>query len=265
MVERYRRGKGKQKLLGSHTKCWIWGRNPVLETLRAGHWPIVELVLSDHLSDADLAQVRELSEQTGTRFVVESPNLLRQRCHSTEHQGYVAKMTEFPYTDADAFFDLALKANGPALLVICDGLQDPYNFGAIIRSADAMNVGGIVIAERDQVGVTSMVVRSSAGAVNHVPIARVPDLIATARECKSRGLRIVGTAETAEDELVACDFQKPTAVVIGNEGTGIRAELLEQCDQLARIPMHGQVGSLNAAVSAGIVFYEVMRQRTMSA
>ena len=173
MVERYRRGRGKTTLLGSHQKCWLWGRNVVLETLRGGRWPVLELYCSDHLPPEELDVVHALAEQNATSVRVEPGTSLRKRCHSAEHQGYLAKMADFPYTDPLALLDQLIENEKSPLLVICDAIQDPFNLGALIRSAEVFGVDGIFIGTTHQVGVTSLVARSSAGAVNHVPIARV--------------------------------------------------------------------------------------------
>lgn len=258
MVERYRRNQGRRKLLGNHQKCWIWGRNVVTETLDAGRWEIVELRLSESLPPAELAQLRDTAERRDIPLFVESHEALRKRCHSAEHQGLLAKMTEFPYAEAEAV--LADRPVAP-FYVILDGIQDPYNFGAIVRSAEVLGAVGVFIAREQQVGVTSLVARTSAGAVNHVPIARVDDLPALARRMLDLGQTLIAATEAAGTPLFDCDFRGPAAIVIGNEGRGIRDELLKLCTAHVSIPQTGRVGSLNAAVAASILFYEAARQR----
>jgi 23S rRNA (guanosine2251-2'-O)-methyltransferase len=258
MVERYQRGKGKQKLLGSHQKCWIWGRHAVFETLRAGTWPILELHLADRLSDEEQAAAESLAEQRGVIIQVDTTEALTSRCHSGEHQGYLAKMPEFPYADLDTL--LESRPETPAY-VLLDGVQDPYNFGAILRSADALGADAVFIGERNQVGVTSLVARSSAGAVNHVPIVRVQKLVALASLLQSLGVRLIGTDGASPTPLDSVDFKKPSTMIIGNEGRGIALELLAACDETVSIPQVGHVASLNAAVATGVVLYEMRRQR----
>ena len=258
-MERHSRGKGKQKLLGSHQKCWIWGRNAVLETLQAGRWKILDLYLSRELPDELIGQAGKLAIGMGLIPLVEDPDALERLCHSTEHQGYLARMSEFPYAGLDA----VLSALPPhPFVVLLDGIQDPYNFGAIIRSAEIFGADAVLIGESGQVGVTSMVVRSSAGAVNRIPIVRVPDVIPVVGLLRAKGMRVAVASEKAGKDLMGHDFVKGAAIVIGNEGVGPRPELLDQCDAAVRIPQAGRIGSLNAAVAAGIFFYEVRRQRS---
>jgi 23S rRNA (guanosine2251-2'-O)-methyltransferase len=254
--------KRKQELLGSHQKCWIWGRNVVLETLRAGKWPILELRIADRLSHEKQTEVRRLAESREVPLVVESAEDLERRCRSSEHQGYVAKMPPYPYDDIDAV--LAKRGRAPLYLVL-DSLQDPYNFGAILRSAESFGVCAVFVAEQRQAEVTSLVARTSAGAVNFLQIVKVADLVDLATRLKSTGVTIVAANEKSKTDLQDCEFSKSTAIIIGNEGEGISQSLLERCDAMVRIPQQGSVGSLNAAVSAGIVLYEAARQRQRSA
>jgi len=257
-MERYRRGKGKQSLLGNHQRCWIWGRNAVRETLLAGRWRMHDLWLADGLPAAELAEARGLGLALGAAVRVLPAAEIEATCRSAEHQGYAARMTEFPYRDA-----AEVLANLPAkpLCAVLDGIQDPCNFGAILRAAEVLGVDAVFIAAAGQVGVTSMVVRSSAGAVNRLPLAVVDDLVALVAELKARGMRVAGASEKAAELLAGFDFSAAAVVVIGNEGRGPRPEILAACDALVRIPQAGRIGSLNASVAAGICFYEARRQR----
>ena len=259
MVQQPRRKRKKQPLLGSHQRCWLWGRHTVLETLRAGKWPVLELRLADRLPPAALAEARTLAAELNVPAFVESGDGLTRRCRTAEHQGYAAKMPPYPY---DAPEEILRHASSRPLLVVLDSIQDPHNFGAILRSAEVLGLDGVLTGEQGQVEVTSLVARSSAGAVNHLRIARETDLGGALRRLRERGLTLVAASEKAARPLFACDFRRPAAVVIGNEGFGIREELLQLCDEQVTIPQSGRIGSLNAAVSAGILFYEALRQRT---
>jgi 23S rRNA (guanosine2251-2'-O)-methyltransferase len=259
MVERSGRGKGKRKLLGSHQRSWLWGRNLVRETLLGGRWPIVELHLADDLPPDLLAEACESAANRGVRALVEPRDALERRVHTSEHQGYLAKMGPFPYASPDQL--LATPKSQP-LYVILDSIQDPFNFGAILRSAGAFGADGVVIGTRRQVPVTSLVARSSAGMVSRVPIVRVDDLADWARALRRRQVVVVGASEEADLSLTECDFRRPTALVLGNEGTGIGPELLACCDALARIPLAGPADSLNAAAAAAVFLFEVARQRS---
>ncbi|MEI7880240.1 MAG: 23S rRNA (guanosine(2251)-2'-O)-methyltransferase RlmB [bacterium] len=257
-MERHNRGKGKKRLLGSHQKCWIWGRNPVVETLAAGRWEILDLYLSRLLKPEQLEQAQALAVRQRLTVVMAEPDELTKLCHSSEHQGYLARMTDFPYAD-----EAAVMAALPAspFCVILDGIQDPYNFGAIIRSAEIFGANAVFIADSGQVGVTSMVVRSSAGAVNRLPIVRVAELAVLIDRLKAKGIRVVAASEKAACNIVDYNFTQGVAIVIGNEGVGPGGELLQRCNEVVKIPQAGHIGSLNAAVAAGIFFYEIRRQR----
>jgi 23S rRNA (guanosine2251-2'-O)-methyltransferase len=258
MVERYRRGKGKQKLLGSHQKCWIWGKNAVGEALRAGRWHIHELRLSDTLPADVVQSSRETAARLDVPVIVESADELTNRCRSAEHQGFLAKMAPFPYEQVNDVLAVVLES---PLYVVLDSIQDPYNFGAILRSADVMAADAVFIGEARQVGVTSLVARASAGAVNHIHIVQADDLTGTVAILQSNGVRIVAATGGAATACADYDWTQPTALIIGNEGTGVNETLLELSDERVSIPQFGYVESLNAAVAAGILLYEARRQR----
>jgi 23S rRNA (guanosine2251-2'-O)-methyltransferase len=231
---------------------------PVVETLRAGRWPILELHINEALSPDDLQAASLLAEGLDVPLSLEPAATLTRLCRSDEHQGYLAKMPPFPYDDAEK---LLKDRPNRAFYVLLDAVQDPFNFGAILRSADALGVDAVFVSAANQVDVTSLVVRASAGAVNHVPLAQVADLAAWIGRLKQAGLTVVGTSPAAKRDVSQHDFREPVAVVLGNEATGIRAEILALCDNRVSIRQTGHIGSLNAAVSAGILCYEVCRQR----
>lgn len=262
MVERYQRRKRQPKLLGNHQKCWLWGRHVVLETLRAARWPVLELHVSEGLPNEDLAFAEQCSRSQDVALHVEPIERLTTLCHSREHQGFLAKMAEFPYERAET---VLAGGNERPLFAILDGIQDPHNFGAVIRSAHVLGVDALFVPIRGQVEVTAQVARSSAGAVNHLRIAEADDLVALAEQLRSRGVRVIGTSQRSAQPISDCDLTRAAAIVIGNEGTGIRDELLAVCDKQVTIPQFGAVESLNAAVSAGILFYEAQRQRAEKA
>ncbi|MEI6148762.1 MAG: TrmH family RNA methyltransferase [bacterium] len=257
-MQRHSRSKGKQRLLGSHQKCWIWGRNAVIETLVAGRWPILDLYLSSALSPDQHGAAAALAAKLGLTPLTDDSDALTRLCHTAEHQGYLARMTDFPYSDEES---VCTSLPPAPLCVILDGLQDPFNFGAIVRSAEVFGVDALFIAEAGQVGVTSMVVRSSAGAVNRLPIVRVMELEGMARRMKERGWCLMAASEKADTVLKNQDFTGGSVVIVGNEGIGIRPGLLALCDVRVRIPQVGRIGSLNAAAAASVFFYEARRQR----
>lgn len=261
MVERYRRKKKRRKnLLGNHQKSFIWGRNVVLETLRACRWPPLQLHLADRLPEETLVEIRALADDLEVPVAIEPFDRLTDHCHSREHQGFLARMPRFPYDD---FGDVLKSRHKTSLFAILDSVQDPHNFGAILRSADVLGVDAVIVGTSHQVEVTSLVARSSAGAVNHVKLATVDDLTEGATALKASGFQIVGTQPHGDCRIDDYNFCVPTAIIIGNEGTGIRPELLRVCDRTLTIPQIGTVESLNAAVSAGILFYEACRQKSL--
>jgi 23S rRNA (guanosine2251-2'-O)-methyltransferase len=258
-MERHRRGRGKQRLLGSHQKCWIWGRNAVLETLRAGRWRILDLYLSDRLEAALLHRTEADAARAAVPVRRLTPERLKQLCHTEEHQGFLARMPEYPYAAEEEL--LAGAQPVQALYVVLDGVQDPYNLGAILRSAEVFGVNGVFLGARGGTGVTGMVVRSSAGAVNRLRIARVAETAQTVARLRAAGIAAIGASAKAAAPLTAVDLRRAAALVIGNEGAGISDAVAAQCTRLARIPQWGAVGSLNAAAAAAICLYEARRQR----
>jgi 23S rRNA (guanosine2251-2'-O)-methyltransferase len=259
MVGRERKSRKNVALAGSHQRCWMWGRNAVLETLRAGRWTPLEVVIADRVDEKTRKEVLSRTRKLGLECEAATFEELTGRCRSSEHQGLMAKMPEFPYATLE---DCVGRGGRPSFLVILDGIQDPHNFGAIARSTEVFGGDGIVIGEHGQCEVTAHVARTSAGAVNHLAIARVLDVASAIGQLKAEGVRIIGAAGEAESELQDVDFRQALAIVIGNEGRGLSPELIPACDQLVRIPQVGQTESLNAAVAAGILCYEVHRQRT---
>lgn len=259
-MERYGRGRGKRKLLGSHQRSWVWGRNAVLEILKAGRWPVAELHLGQDLPEAELALARHLAERQKAPVLRAPSARLTALCHSHEHQDYLAKMGEFPYADIEP---LVLAAGTLPLYAVLDRLQDPFNFAGIIRSAEVFGADAIVIGEHGQAKVTSAVARGSAGAVARLPIVLAPDLVQAAQRLRAAGITLVAASEKAERSVTAHDFRRPTAVVIGNEGDGVGQALMAVCEAAVRIPQSGTVGSLNAAAAAAVVFYEARRQRAL--
>jgi len=260
-MERSKRGKGKRKLLGSHQRSWVWGRRLILEILRGGRWGIAELLLAEDLPESERDEAGDLAEAQGTPVRTEPGERLRALCHSAEHQGYLAKMLEFPYADPEETLARLADPNQPRPFhVLLDRVQDPHNFGAIIRSAEVLGVDAVWIGSRDQVGVTSMVARSSAGAVNRIPIARAPDVLALAGQLRELGLALVAATEKGAVDCTAHDFATPTALILGNEGEGIAPEILALCDARVRVPQSGAIGSLNVAAAAAVLFYEARRQ-----
>ncbi len=262
-------------LAGNHQRSWLWGRHAVLETLKAGRWPIVELFIDSNQPEHELVDVERLAEPLNIAVELTDPDRLTQLSQTYEHQGFLARMGEFPCEDSESLMLAAHTATQIAgaipitpdsavlvpLFVVCDRIQDAHNFGAILRSCDAMKLDGIVIGERYQSAITPHVARSSAGAVNHQRIFRVPLLTEAVTMLRQAEFQIIAASEKSPTPLWEVDLARPTVVLIGSETSGIAPELLALCDTHVAIPMLGGVNSLNAAVAAGIVLYECRRQQ----
>lgn len=251
------RNRTQKKLLGNHQKAWLWGRHPVLECLRAGKWLPIELRLSKSLAENINEEIRTLASSCHVETHLETDARLKQLCKANDHQGCLARMPAFPYADADEVLNAATGA--PAFALIA-GVQDPHNLGAILRSAEVFGLDAVFLTATGQVGITSLVARTSVGAVNHLPIARV-DVATLIDNLQSQEITVAATTPDGGEPIDQVDFNKPTAIVIGGESTGLPAEILGRCEARISIPQHGSLDSLNAAVAAGVVFYEIARQR----
>ena len=182
-------------------------------------------------------------------------------CEGANHQGVIALCAEKEYCDIDDILDYAAQRNEKPFIIILDELKDPHNFGAIIRSADGAGAHGIIVAKRGNAPLSETVSKTSAGALEYARIARVSNLASTIDALKKKGVWIFGTSDKASTVYTKADFDLPCAFIIGDEGFGIGRLLSEKCDFLINIPMCGHVSSLNASVAAGVVMYEVLRQR----
>lgn len=258
MVGGKRRKSGGQRVLGSHQKCWLYGRHAVLETLRAGHWRPLEVWCAEDLEPDVRNESAELAADLDIAVQIHAADELTQRCGGLAHQGLLAKMPPYPYCDVVGVLE---NSGASALFLVLDGIQDPFNFGAILRSADVFGVDGVFVPTEKQSEVTVQVARSSAGAVNHVQIAQSNDLVGLVGQLQSRGVRCIAATGDATEVAVDCNLRGSCAIVIGNEGEGISGDVLAECDERIRIPQSGHVASLNAAVAAGVLCYEVQRQR----
>ena len=260
MVGRQKRKSRSKKLVGNHQRSWIWGQHTVLETFRGKRWlPLEILFAPDRFNEEDLHELQDLTGQLEVSIQATDSDSLHAKCGASDHQGIIARMPEYPYAEFSHVANSIASKN--AFVLLLDRIQDPFNFGSILRSAELFGVDAILIPKREQVGVTSHVARSSSGAVNHLEICRVESLIEVYRELKDTGFQIIAAAADGAISPEECDFSLSTALIIGNEGDGIDPELLEQATQNCAIPQTGKLNSLNAAVAAGILCYEVSRQR----
>lgn len=240
----------------------VYGVNPVRELLRAGGEGLSELWLAEGATrGAAFAELERLGRTSGAK-VRRAPRAKLDRLAGTDHhQGAVAVVADFRYAELDALVAGAQASGRPALLVVLDGVEDPHNLGAIIRSTHALGGHGVVIPKDRAVGVTPAVAKASAGAVERCPVARVTNVSQAVTALKEAGIWSVALAADAEQPLGAVDLRGPTALVLGSEGQGIRPLVRRTCDLSARIPMMGGFESLSVSASAAVALYEATRQR----
>jgi 23S rRNA (guanosine2251-2'-O)-methyltransferase len=233
----------------------VFGIHPVLEALRARRVAVVRV------ADKDAARHREILELAGAQGVPvhrESPERLESRARGRVHQGVVAELTDL---QSYGVADLVRQAAGPPLVVVLDGIEDPHNLGAILRTADAAGADGVVVQDRRSAARSGVAAKASAGALAHVRLAEVVNIARALDELKDLGVWTVGLTGEATATYDEMDLTGPTALVFGAEGPGLRRLVRDKCDLLASIPMSGRVNSLNVSVAAGVALFEVVRQR----
>lgn len=240
----------------------IEGVNPVREALRAGR-ELRQILVRDAREQA-LAELLTLARQRGVPVEARQAEELDDLAEGRMHQGIVALAAPRPAQDIDDCLALAASRGQPPLLVALDGVEDPQNVGSIIRSAEACGAHGVIVPERRTAPIGPTVGRASAGAVEHLPVAEVVNLVRALKELKERGAWIVGTHQDAPQIPWQADLAGPVCIVIGSEGRGMGRLVTETCDFLVRIPMQGKVDSLNAAATASMLLYEALRQRQSS-
>ncbi|MGT2895097.1 23S rRNA (guanosine(2251)-2'-O)-methyltransferase RlmB [Streptococcus entericus] len=235
----------------------VYGVHAVMESLQANTGN--KLYIQDDLRGKNVDKVKALAAEKKVSISWTPKKTLSEMADGAVHQGFVLRVSEFAYTDLSVILDMAEQADNPLILIL-DGLNDPHNFGSILRTADATNVTGIIIPKHRAVGVTPVVAKTSTGAVEHVPIARVTNLSQTLDKLKAAGFWIFGT-DMDGTPSTKWNTAGKVALIIGNEGKGISANIKKQVDEMVTIPMSGHVQSLNASVAAAVLMYEVYRNR----
>ena len=238
----------------------IEGRNALTEALKSGR-TIDKLYVAEGSTDRSLARLAALAKEAGAVIVPTDRRKLDQMSPTGAHQGVIAAVAAHEYASVEDILERAAQRGEAPLIVICDELTDPHNLGAILRTAECAGAHGIVIPKRRGVGLTAVVAKSSAGALEYLPVARVANIPNTIRELQEKGVWVYGTAADADSVLYRTDLTGPAAIVIGNEGDGMSRLVRERCDVLVSIPMKGQISSLNASASAAVMLYEALRQR----
>lgn len=252
---------------GDHPADRIHGVIPVVEALRAGRRTIEHISIADGARHERLRELLELAKAARVP-VRRVPRIdLERAVGMVTHQGVVARIAAARYADADELLsELAARVgtDEPPLVLGLDGLEDPRNFGAVLRTAECAGVHGVFTTERRAVGLTDTVAKAAAGALEYVPVARVTNLARLIEQLKERNIWVVGTSGDATREYTDWDWTLPAAIFLGGEGSGLHRLVRERCDTLVHIPLVGRLESLNVAVAAGVMLYEVLRQRTVA-
>ena len=237
----------------------VYGVLPVLELLRAGSRRIDKVIVAEGARESRISKIIDLTLQKGI-LLERAPRESFERYLRSDvnHQGVLALTAAGEYADADEILG-GLSEN--AFVLILDGIEDPRNLGAVLRNAECAGVDGVFIPERRAVGLTETVAKSSAGALEYIKVAKVPNLNRLIDELKSKGVWIVGAAGEATTDYADWDWNRPNALILGSEGRGLHRLVAENCDVLVKIPMYGKIGSLNVSVAAGVILFEARRQR----
>ena len=237
----------------------IEGRNAVLEAFRSGK-PIDKLFVLDGCQDGPVRTIVREAKKHDTLIQYVTKERLTQISETGRHQGVIAYVAAYEYTEVEDMLKLAQERGEDPFLILLDNIEDPHNLGAIIRTANLAGAHGVIIPKRRAVGLTATVAKTSAGALNYTPVAKVTNLVKTMEELKEKGLWFV-CADMNGEQMYDLNLTGAIGLVIGNEGEGVSRLVKETCDFVASIPMKGEIDSLNASVAAGILAYEIVRQR----
>ena len=239
----------------------IEGRNAVIEAFRSGK-PIDRVYILDGCQDGPILTIKREARKQDTLIKYVTKERLDQMSETGKHQGVIACAAAYEYADIEDMFQLAEKKGEPPFLFLLDNIEDPHNLGAIIRTANLAGAHGVIIPKNRAAGLTATVARTSAGALNYTPVAKVTNLAATIEDLKKRGLWFV-CADMDGTRMYDLNLKGAIGLVIGNEGEGVGRLVKEKCDMVAAIPMKGDIDSLNASVTAGVMAYEIVRQRLL--
>lgn len=238
---------------------WLIGKNPIMEALRSGR-SINKLFIGDYVKPNSIKDLQQRAKKSGV-LIKRVPKQKLDQLVSGKHQGIVAAVAAYDYATIDDIFDRAKERDELPFFILLDEIEDPHNLGSILRTADATGVHGVIIPKNRAVGLTGVVAKTSAGAIEYVPVVRVTNMAQTIEELKSRHVWVVGTEMGASQDYREIEGDLALALVIGNEGKGISRLVLEKCDWTVKLAMKGQVSSLNASVASSILMYEVFRKR----
>lgn len=237
----------------------IEGRNAVLEAFRSGRC-VDKLFILDGCQDGPVRTIAREARKKDTIINYVSKERLDQLSETRAHQGVIAQVAAYEYSTVEKILAKAEEKGEPPFLVLLDNVEDPHNLGAIIRTANLAGAHGVIIPKRRSVGLTSTVAKTSAGALNYTPVAKVTNLVRTIEELKEKGIWFV-CADMGGESMYRLNLTGPIGMIVGNEGEGVSRLVREACDFTASIPMKGDIDSLNASVAAGVLAYEIVRQR----
>lgn len=238
----------------------IEGRNPVLEAIKAGR-EINKILVASGANEGSIKQILAMAKEKKIIVQKVERSKLDGLSESDNHQGVIAYVAAYDYQDLDEVMDRVESEGREPFVVICDEINDPHNLGSIIRTANAVGADCVIIPKRRSVGITAVVAKTSAGAIEYVPVCRVNNISQTIEKLKARGLWVAAADMDGTSEHFKANLKGKMAIVVGSEGAGISRLVKEHCDFVVRIPMKGAVTSLNASVAASILMYEVFRQR----
>ena len=241
------------------TSLVIYGRNAVLEAFRSDR-TIDRLYVQEGVADGTLQSILRAAKKTDTIISLVSKDRLNKYAEGDKHQGVVAMAAAYDYAEVDDILNAASKKGEPPFIIVLDDIEDPHNLGAIIRTANQAGAHGVIIPKRHAVGLTATVARTSAGAINYTPVAKVTNISRTIDELKEKGIWFA-CADMSGELMYNCNLTGAIGLVIGSEGSGVSRLVKEKCDFVVRVPMLGQIDSLNASVAAGVLAYEIVRQR----
>ncbi len=238
----------------------IYGKNPILEALRSGR-ELNKIWVAEGSKPQAVQSIYDEAKARGI-IVSQAPRTkLDTLAETKNHQGVIAFVAAYEYAEYEAIIARAGKNGQAPFLLLLDGIEDPHNLGSILRTADATGVDGVIIPKRRAAGLTQVVAKSSAGAIEYVPVCRVTNLATTIDDLKNRGYWVFGTDASAKTDYRKGDYTSPVVIVIGSEGKGMSRLIRDKCDGLLTLPMLGKVTSFNASVASAILMYEVLRQR----
>jgi 23S rRNA (guanosine2251-2'-O)-methyltransferase len=239
---------------------FIIGRNPIIEALRSGR-EMNKIWIAEGSQKGSMGQVVQLAKKNNVFVQFVPRKKLDQMAESANHQGVIAAIAAYKYAEIDDLFKRAEEKGEEPFFLVLDEIEDPHNLGSILRTADASGAHGVIIPKRRAVGLTAAVAKSSTGAIEYIPVARVTNIARTIDELKQRGIWFIGSDAKGKEDYREAKYDLPLGLVIGSEGKGIGRLVKDKCDFLIRLPMVGTVTSLNASVAAGLLMYEVYRGR----